>query len=825
MDGIATQAGALPRMTSMNKKIQGSLDDHRNENLRILSKLTAKRKALMQPHEVIDELNKAAEESGSLKIMDGPLARVFSLCQEAIVLAPWVGLALRPRPGLWEYMRINVEEMIVEELTTSEYLSFKECLADENRCNDLYVLELDIEPFNVGFPRMTRPQSIGNGVQFLNRHLSSRLFRDADSMEPLVEFMRVHKYKDQTLLLNESITNVVRLRPALIKAEEYLIKLPNDQPLKDFYSKLQELGLERGWGDTAGRVLEMIHLLLDLLQAPDPDILEKFLARIPIVFSVAIISPHGYFGQSNVLGMPDTGGQVVYILDQVRAMEKEMLKNIKLQGLDIEPQIVVVTRLIPNANGTTCNQRIEQIEGTKHSRILRVPFRNENGILHNWISRFDVYPFLENFVYDVAQELTVELPGKPDFIIGNYTDGNLVASLLCHQLGVTQCNIAHALEKTKYPDSDIYWKKFEEKYHFSCQFTADLIAMNQADFIITSTYQEIAGSEDTVGQYESHVAFSLPGLYRVVNGIDVFDPKFNIVSPGADTIVYFSFTEKDRRLTDLHDKIEKLLYDPEQTAEHIGSLKDRNKPILFSMARLDKVKNISGLVEMFAKNPRLRELVNLVVVAGNIQKEKSKDREEMAEIDKMHNLMKEYELDGDFRWLCAQTDRVLNGELYRYIADSHGAFVQPALYEGFGLTVIEAMTCGLPTFATCHGGPKEIVVSDVSGFHIDPFHPESASKIIVDFFERCTKEKDYWTKLSDGGLERIRTKYTWEIYAERLLTLSRVYGFWKFVSKLGRRETRRYLEMFYILKFRELVKTVPVASDDKSYLKEQEKKV
>lgn len=56
-----------------------------------------------------------------------------------------------------------------------------------------------------------------------------------------------------------------------------------------------------------------------------------------------------------------------------------------------------------------------------------------------------------------------------------------------------QCNIAHALEKTKYPDSDIYWKKFEEKYHFSCQFTADLIAMNNADFIITSTYQEIAG--------------------------------------------------------------------------------------------------------------------------------------------------------------------------------------------------------------------------------------------------------------------------------------------------------------------------------------------
>ena len=30
------------------------------------------------------------------------------------------------------------------------------------------------------------------------------------------------------------------------------------------------------------------------------------------------------------------------------------------------------------------------------------------------------------------------------------------------------------------------------------------MAMNSADFIITSTYQEIAGTRDTVGQYESY---------------------------------------------------------------------------------------------------------------------------------------------------------------------------------------------------------------------------------------------------------------------------------------------------------------------------------
>jgi len=804
----------LTRVQSSRDCVQDTLYEHRNEIVSLLSRYVAQGKKILQPHHLLDGLAEVIGENDELqKLRDGLFGDVLRSTQEAIILPPWVVLAVRPRPGVWEYVRVNVDELALEQLSVAEYLELKEQLVNGS-VKDNYVLELDLEPFNASFPRPTQPSSIGSGVQFLNRHLSSRLFHDKESMQPLLDFLRAHNYRGQKLMLNERIQSLPKLRSALVKAEEHLGKFPLNTPYTEFEHKLQEMGLEKGWGDNAEHVLDMIRLLLEILQAPDPSTLETFLGKIPMVFNVVILSPHGYFGQANVLGMPDTGGQVVYILDQVRALENEMLLRIKQQGLDVTPEIIVVTRLIPESYGTTCNQRIERISGTQHSRILRVPFRTEKGVLRNWVSRFDVWPYLERFSEDVSNEITAELKGQPDLIIGNYSDGNLVASLIAHKQGITQCNIAHALEKTKYPDSDLYWKNFEEKYHFSCQFTADVIAMNHADFIITSTYQEIAGSKGKVGQYESHTAFTLPGLYRVVHGIDVFDPKFNIVSPGADMQIYFPYTEKQHRLTALHDSIEELLFNPEQTAEHMCVLNDHKKPIIFSMARLDQVKNMTGLVEWFAKNKRLRELVNLVVVAGDFDPSKSKDREEVAEIEKMHALIKEYNLNGQFRWICAQKNRVRNGELYRYICDTRGAFVQPALYEAFGLTVVEAMTCGLPTFATCNGGPAEIIVDGVSGFHIDPYHGDCASECIADFFERCKTDPGYWDKISNAGLQRIYEKYTWQIYSEKLMTLAGVYGFWKYVSKLGRRETRRYLEMFYILKYRDLVKTVPLAVEE-----------
>ena len=786
-------------------QLQRFLQQHRNLAHQLLHGLQSLNQPFMLRSELHDAFQKVCTTSADCGLHASPFESMIDYAQEAAQDTAWLCLALRLRIARWCYLRIHVETMVLNVISVSEYLAFKERLVT-GVSEPEWTLEIDLEPFSREFYKLHESNSIGRGVEFLNRRLSSKLFEDLNKGDKrLLDFLRVHEYRGQQLMLADKVDDVKELRDALRQADQQLARLDAGTPWQSIEEQLELLGFLPGWGNNAGRTRETMRLLLDILEAPSPGNLETFLSRIPMIFSMAIISPHGYFGQANVLGRPDTGGQVVYILDQVRALEEEMRRRLDEQGLDIDPQIIVLTRLIPEADGTTCDQRLEQVAGTRHVRILRVPFRSPQGdVVPQWISRFEIWPWLERFAHEAKREILAELGGRPDLIVGNYSDGNLVASLLSQDLGITQCNIAHALEKTKYLYSDLYWNHNEEQYHFSSQFTADLIAMNTADFIITSTYQEIAGTQDSLGQYESHMSYTMPGLYRVVHGIDPYDPKFNIVSPGADDSVYFPYTHAEQRLTHLHPEIEELVYGAQPGADIRGSLKDRKKRLIFTMARMDHIKNITGLVEWFAQSKALRREANLLVVSGYVDPNRSADEEERGQIHRMHNLMNEHGLDGEVRWLGMHLEKSMAGEVYRYVADRRGIFVQPALFEAFGLTVIEAMSSGLPTFATLYGGPSEIIEDGVSGFHLDPNYGEQAAERLAGFFRQCRDNPDYWERISAGGLRRVEERYTWKRYAERMMTLSRVYGFWKYVTDLERTGTRRYLQMLYGLQFRPL---------------------
>jgi len=793
--------------------LERTLDDHRDSFYLLFRRLAAVERPFLLRSDVEDAVAAHLEErpeDAAWFAAEG-LAPWFRRVQEAVIDAPWVCFAARTRIARWEHVRVHTDDMRAEMVPVQEYLRMKEEVILGPQPYGRDPLEIDIEPFSRVFPRMREPKSIGRGVEFLNRHLASRMFQDREAAANLLlRFMSLHRVDGRDLILNRRITDLATLEERLADALDFVAQQPSDTPWKELALRLQELGFEPGWGGWAGRVQETLELLRELLEGPDAATLERFLSRIPMIFRIAIISPHGWFGQDGVLGRPDTGGQVVYILDQVRALEAHMRQWFEEQGVaDVVPHIVIVTRLIPESDGTTSHQRLEAVRGCEHTSILRVPFRTATGEeIPHWISRFHIWPHLEGFALEAEREMLAELGARPDLVIGNYSDGNLVASILAHRLGVTQCNVAHALEKSKYVLSDLYWQENEESHHFSAQFTADLIAMNRADFIIASTYQEIAGTEETVGQYEGYANFTLPGLYRVVNGISLFDPKFNIVSPGAAADIFFPHWHRERRLDAVRGELDLLLRDGELPFPHRGHLAHPERPPMFAMSRLDRIKNITGLVEAYGRNPRLRSLANLVVVGGHCDPAACTDQEEAAEAQRLHDLMDEHGLDDCVRWIGAHLDKQQTGELYRLIADRRGVFVQPALFEAFGLTVIEAMITGLPTFATRYGGPLEIIADGRSGFHIDPNHPEGMSERIADFLERTTVDPGLWDEVSAASVTRVLERYTWELYAERLLTLSKIYGFWRFVSNLERRETARYLEMFYHLQYRPLAAQV-----------------
>lgn len=734
------------------------------------------------------------------------LGKLIFYTQEIIIEDESVCIIVRPKIASQEVYRIW-EDLSIDSIDIPDLLDLRDRFVGHYHPREGDVLELDFAPFYDYSPTIRDPKNIGKGVEFLNRYLSSKLFQDPlQWQQALFQFLNLHSYNGLQLLINERINNWQQLSDRVKQALEFVSHRPPEEPYSQFRFDLQAMGFEPGWGNTAARVRETLDILDGLIDSPDNAVLEAFLSRIPMIFRIVLVSVHGWFGQEGVLGRPDTGGQVVYVLDQTRSIEKRLQEELKEAGLDtlgVHPKVIILTRLIPNADGTRCNERLEKVRGTDNAWILRVPFREYNpNMTQNWVSRFEIWPYLEPFAIDSEKELLAEFQGTPDLIIGNYSDGNLVSFLLARRLNVTQFNVAHALEKSKYLFSNLYWQDLENNYHFSLQFTADLIAMNAANCVISSTYQEIVGKPDSVGQYESYKCFTMPDFYHVVDGIELFSPKFNVVPPGVNENIYFPYTRSQERVPANRERIEDLLFSLDDPSQVFGKLADPSKRPLFSMARLDRIKNLSGLVECFGRSPELQECCNLILVAGKLRVEDSNDAEEVDQIERIYHLIEEYDLYDKIRWLGVRLPKADSGEVYRAIADRQGIFVQPALFEAFGLTILEAMISGLPTFGTQFGGPLEIIQDKVNGFYINPTNVEETAEKLLKFISKCDRDPHYWQEISERGMERVYSTYTWKIHTTRLLSMAKIYGFWNYSSKENREDLLRYLEALFYLIYR-----------------------
>jgi D-inositol-3-phosphate glycosyltransferase len=88
-------------------------------------------------------------------------------------------------------------------------------------------------------------------------------------------------------------------------------------------------------------------------------------------------------------------------------------------------------------------------------------------------------------------------------------------------------------------------------------------------------------------------------------------------------------------------------------------------------------------------------------------------------------------------------------------------------YEPFGIVPLEAMACGVPVVASAVGGMLDTVVDGVTGAHVPPRDPAALAKVIQALLDA----PDHRAQLSRVGLERVRSRYSWDRVASDTATV------------------------------------------------------
>lgn len=204
------------------------------------------------------------------------------------------------------------------------------------------------------------------------------------------------------------------------------------------------------------------------------------------------------------------------------------------------------------------------------------------------------------------------------------------------------------------------------------------------------------------------------------------DPKFKIISNDTEL---------------LH--IKRKYYLPDQFLLYVG---DANW-----------VKNLPFLIEGFQQLIKETDLgqVKLVLVGGVFLKDvENINHPELESLKLVNKLIKQYRLDTRI----IRPGQVSDEELVAFY-NLATIYVQPSLYEGFGLPVLQALACGVPVVSSNRGS-----LTEVGGDAVVYFDPTNLKQFIFTASD-LLQDKSLRSKLSKLGLKQA-AKFSWEKVAE-----------------------------------------------------------
>lgn len=448
---------------------------------------------------------------------------------------------------------------------------------------------------------------------------------------------------------------------------------------------------------------------------------------------IVMLSIHGLVRGRNIeLGRDaDTGGQVKYVVELAEALSRRP----EVERVDIMTRRVAGKNIDP-----IYSQPEEKI--TDKAYIVRIPC----GPKH-YMNKEKLWPYVDGFA-DEAMQHICQVNRTPDIVHGHYSESGYIGSKLASLLGVPFVFTGHSLGRVKFQrlmDNGERREDLEKRYHLSQRIEAEEVALDNANFVVASTHQEV---EDQYAAYEHYQ----PGRMRVI-------------PPGVD-LSRFSAPKGDEGQTSIVREINRFLREP-------------GKPLIMAMARPDDRKNFNALVHAYGQSKELQEKANLLLIMGNRDEVNELDPASRKVVLGIMNLIDRYDLYGKVSYpKHHKSDE--GSTMYRYTSMTGGVFVNPALTEPFGLTLIEAAASGVPIVATNDGGPRDIIGHCENGFLVDPLKPEDIASALL----KTLSSKNDWKKWSKNGMDGVYKYYSWDAHATRYLDQLKI-AFEEFDEKIS----------------------------------------